>query len=60
MAVQYINALHTCFVCVCVHACVHACSIPDDFKVSPGAVEAIAVRPTYPEQVPFLPLLISA
>lgn len=27
------------------------CSVPDDFKVNPGAVEALAVHPTDPDKV---------
>lgn len=27
------------------------CSVPDDFKVSPGAVEAVAVHPTNSDKV---------
>ena len=27
------------------------CSVPDDFKVNPGAVEAVAVHPTNPDKV---------
>lgn len=37
------------------------CSVPDDFKVNPGAVEALAVHPTDPDKVMwtiFLPIHI--
>ena len=27
------------------------CSVPDDFKVNPGAVEAVAIHPTNPDKV---------
>ena len=30
---------------------VHYCSVPDDFKVNPGAVEAVAIHPTNPDKV---------
>jgi hypothetical protein len=30
---------------------IYISSVPDDFKVNPGAVEAIAVHPTNPDKV---------
>ena len=44
-----------CLLCLMFYDFRYLCSVPDDFKVNPGPVEAIAVHPTNPNKVQNMP-----